>query len=367
MNIYYNGFTQSFLEKYNYNTNVFQYILEKTFNKNINITTDINIADILFETIDVTSVLEYKKWKYSFYFIPQSNIILPTNSGLYSIVFTSNIIYNDKNIVKYVDGTLYNFSEENIVSTSIQDNLLKPIKIYIHEIINAIRLYVNNADYYVDIICNMDYELERLSTLKEIYEYYNIIPTYAVWGNNTLKHPYVNKFENRAIINQRSLAINHINTLERYKNIDKYLVMFESDATPNNINMHNINKTILEIIETMKQNDINFVFIGKGCFDNVDTNTFYISVNTPECKNTVDFRNIVKYNNGLYVTNGSRCTEAYIVSPKGINEYLQYFYNNINHTHIDWDYGNFLCNNKHMKSCWRIPELFKQAGYKSFM
>lgn len=365
MHIYYNGFVNTFLEKYNLNIDVFQYILKKVFNTDIYITTDINNSDILFETINCSSVLEYKKWKYSFYFIPQNDNLLPTNSELYSIIFTTNTIYNNKNIVKYVDSILNNFSEEIMVSLDINNNLLKPIKIYIHEIINAIRLYINNEKYYVNIICNVDHELERLRTLKELYEYYNIIPTYTVYSKNTIKHPYFYKFGNNVNINERSLAISHISVFERYKNTDKYLLMFESDATPNNRTMDNIHTKILETIEIMKQNDINFLFISNGCFDNLNVDTFSINMNTPECKNYKSLKNTTIYNNELYLTDASRCTEAYIVSPKGINEYLKYFYNNQNHATIDWDFNNFFYKNKEMKSCWLIPELFNHGKYKT--
>jgi len=112
--------------------------------------------------------------------------------------------------------------------------------------------------------------------------------------------------------------------------------------------MEYINSEIQTTIQEMKTHSIDFVFLGKGCF-------YDVHLDDPRF-------NLTKLTNTLYRTEGSRCTESYIISPNGIRKFLEYYNSTNDHTVIDFEY-NFFFRMKYGTSCWKIPELFKQGTH----
>jgi GR25 family glycosyltransferase involved in LPS biosynthesis len=193
----------------------------------------------------------------------------------------------------------------------------------------------------MEIICNMAAESERLKTLQPIIDHYNLQPGYTTYGEDAKSHPYYSKFN--AKLHQISLTINHIVLMEKYRESNKPLLLFESDVLcledfiATDIKLHNI-------IKDMETHSIDFVFLGKGCFPSVDTRT------------------LKHVTNNLYKTNTSRCTESHIISPAGIKKFLEYFYSTNNHTVIDTNYNIFFKAHPEVFCCWAIPELFMQGS-----
>ena len=193
----------------------------------------------------------------------------------------------------------------------------------------------------MEAICNTSIETNRLATLEHITNHYEIQPGYTIYGDETPSHPYYPKFN--CLLNARSLAINHITLLEKHKNSHKPLLIFESDV----LCIHSLNHTddkLRQIIHDMIEHTIDFVFLGKGCFPTVKTE---------------DRVHIV---NDLYKAASSRCTESYLISPRGIQAYLEFFNTTDNHTAIDADYNIFYRAYPHISCAWTIPELFKQGS-----
>jgi len=195
----------------------------------------------------------------------------------------------------------------------------------------------------VEVICNVSKEQDRIDTLKNITNHYNVVPTYTIYGQDARNHTYFPKFKPSLNINASSLAINHITLFEKYKNTENPLLVFESDVLCL-YNFDTIDNKIGETIKHMSENSIDFVFLGKGCFSHVDTNG----------------RSQVADN--LYTASTSRCTESYLISPNGIRKYLEYFYTAPVHTAIDADFNLFYEANKDIQVCWLIPELFSQGS-----
>jgi hypothetical protein len=217
---------------------------------------------------------------------------------------------------------------------------------YIDNIVNNMRSYLNL--YSAEIIWNSEKEPERLTTLIPILNFYNCDSSCETYGVSAKSHKYFNKFNPSKHINAISLAINHITLLEKYLDKNEYVLIFESDVVP----VKSMNITHQEIsycIQEMKDTNTDFVFLGYGCFQNTPWGV-YVHSNR-------------KISQNLFETNTSRCTEAYIVSPRGIKEYLNYFYKTENHDVIDADYNHFFKNVPSVKSCWRIPELFNQGTH----
>jgi len=196
---------------------------------------------------------------------------------------------------------------------------------------------------HIEAICNTTIETDRLVTLKRITDHYGIVPTCATYGESARAHPYFNRFHYRCRLNARSLAINHITILEKYRNSTKPLLIFESDVLAIQ-DLDTTDRTLKQVLKDMTAQSIDFVFLGKGCFPSVDTS---------------QRRHIV---NDLYHSATSRCTESYLISPKGIRAYLDYFYTTLGHIEIDADYNVFFNARQDIKCCWAIPELFKQGS-----
>jgi hypothetical protein len=224
-------------------------------------------------------------------------------------------LYSTSNAIHFCGGQNWDFTD--------------PLTTYIPALIN------------MEAICNTSVETNRLATLNHITNHYMIQPGCATYGADVESHPYYSKFN--CLLNARSLAINHITLLEKHKNSYKPLLIFESDV----LCIHSLEHTddkLRQIIRDMIEHTIDFVFLGKGCFQSINTN------------------NHVHIVNDLYKAVSSRCTESYLISPRGIQAYLDFFNTTDNHTAIDADYNIFFKAYPHISCAWAIPELFRQGS-----
>ena len=258
------------------------------------------------------------------HFIPREKILLPDDIDEIKKVLSNEDYFNEK---------LNN------------PRFLRPLDVFITETANKIKCLLSNLFFPVMI---SKIAVEKRS--HELIKYYNIEPTYTVWSKMARLHSYWKKFLKTMNQNQISLAINHIGIFETYKDCGKYLLVLESDATL-------LQDKVEQVVQLMKEHNIDFVFVGVGCFPNLDIKNFRLSHYSPECCFNINLANPI--GEILYQTNTSRCTEAYIVSPKGMQKYLEYFYNTENHNTIDFDFNNFFYQTK-TASYWAIPELFYQ-------
>jgi len=218
------------------------------------------------------------------------------------------------------------------------------------EILQTIILDMSHiiSQYDVEVICNAHKEDNRLQTLQPILKYYSIQPSYTVWGEGAREHQLYPTYAMGTDINGVSLAINHVELIKQHSTSDKFLLLLESDVMPLH-DMKYIDSEIKKTIQEMKTHSIDFVFLGKGCFMNT------ISLDDPRF-------NFIKMTDTLFKTEGSRCTESYIISPSGIRKFLEYYNSIDDHTAIDYEY-NFFFKMKYATSCWKIPELFKQGTH----
>jgi len=227
-----------------------------------------------------------------------------------------------------------------------QPIFIKSIEERVKLVIDECKIILSDKAYHVEIIANIEKEQERAEDINAITNYFNISPSCECYGIETKSHPLYSRFDSKKNIAGISLAINHIAILKKYVNKDKYLVVFESDAIPI-FSFDFINNAIQENIEDMKKNDVDITFIGLGVFAALTEH---------------DTQNYKKISDTLWSVDRSRCTESYIISPKGLQSYLEWFYSKYEHTVIDWDYNHFFSNTKNSIGCWRSPELFKQGS-----
>jgi hypothetical protein len=198
-----------------------------------------------------------------------------------------------------------------------------------------------NKEYVAEMICNAAKEGDRLEKLKPILDAFNIIPSYYVDKTNVKDHPMYTKFSEKATNSERSLTINHVMNLQKNKDTGKFVLMFESDVKPL-MDIQTLTNDIDKTVKEMKEKDIGIVFLGKGHLNTVDTSKYE------------------KISDTLYKTDESRCTEAYIISPKCIHMYLDYFNTTNENVTPDWNFNHFFKATPHVIACWRIPELFEQ-------
>jgi hypothetical protein len=302
-------------------------------------------------------------------------IINPLRSG------TMPIYYGTDDIDKYINSERFlNINQENIdlISTEIRRLLsddkywlekvnksifVSPFETHITNIINKMSQIINQNDFFVEIICNPYLENNRLKTLSPLFAFFNILPNYTVWGQDALNHKYFQKFKNTTTVNASSLVINTLSTFERYKNNEKYLLVLESDCFPLQ-QLEYIKQKIEDTIKIMDKHNIDFCFINKGHLASVDIDNYNLYFKNENVIIDVNFKNIETYDKQIYITNASRCTEAFLVSPKGMQTYIDYFHSNENHVPLDWSFNYFFYKSG-IKSAWLIPELFKQYGYQS--
>jgi len=286
-------------------------------------------------------------------------IVNPMRAGSIPVYFGSDKIGDYFNLDRFIKVNINNIQETiNEIQRLLADDLYwlekvnKPIlkkqtKDCMNDIIVYMKELLNKRTYDVEIISNLSIESNRLKTLQPIIDFYNVEPSYTVWGDEAKNHELYGKFK-QLNIGEISLAINHISVFNKYRNTDKFLCIFESDVISlydNNYIHKEIEKTIYE----MKKNNIDFCFIGKGCFQDFNTIQFVIDP-------------ITKITEILHKIDASRCTESYIVSPSGIKKYIEYFNNTSNHCAIDFDFNNFFRIYTNI-TCWRVPELFSQGTH----
>lgn len=270
----------------------------------------------------------YGSPKISDYFNPERFIVIDKNNIDDAVDEINRLLHDDLYWLEKVNKPIFTKTTNEIIQ----------------ETITQMKNILSTRIYHVEIIYNEKKEIERYKTLEPIMKYYNVKPSCAVWGEETRQHELFNKFYSGTNINAASLAINHISIMQRYRDKNKYLLIFESDVLP----LYDLNKVDEEIklsVKEMIANNIDFAFIGKGCFENAFKSPAKLS----------------KISNTLYISNGSRCTESYIVSPKGIANFLDYFEENIDNTCIDFLFNAFFKIKKNSVACWRLPELFQQG------
>jgi hypothetical protein len=288
-------------------------------------------------------------------------IITPLRSGTIPVYFGSDKIdtyFNIDRFVKINVDTIHESIDE--IKRLLTDDIYwlkkvnqpifnKSTKECINHIIHSMKTMLNIRPYNIDIICNLSIENNRLKTLQPIINFYNVQPSYTVWGDDAKNHELYSKFYNHTTNSAISLAINHITLIRKYKNTNKFLIIFESDVIPL-YDLSYIDTEIKNIIKEMKDNTIDFTFLGKGCFDNINSIPSFIK--------------LIQITNKLYTTEYSRCTESYIISPKGISAFLDFIdTTNIPLTAIDFIFNYFFKFIKSCKSCWIVPELFKQGTW----
>lgn len=255
-------------------------------------------------------------------FYMTEKIINPLRAGIIPIYYGSSRIteyINSERIVQITPDTIdqciakiKEISENPELYLQIVN---KPLFVKSHTqmiktIIEEMKLILDTSPYCVEIIGNSDLEQSRNKTLQPLIDFYHKNPTYEVWGHNVSTHPLYSKFhipKHRA--GAISLAINHISIMKKYAYKNKYLVVVESDAIPIT-NFAHVHQAIVGDIESIKNTNVDFVMLGKGCIDSIH----HISDKKAPISPT------------LFVKNTSRCSESYIIG------------------------------------CWRFPELFCQGS-----
>ncbi len=219
---------------------------------------------------------------------------------------------------------------------------VKPLDAVFQTIVEEVHLVLSKRPYAPYVIGNLEKEPERTARLTPLLNHYSIQPQAETYGN-PWAHPYCAKFSTHLKDGMISLAINHITILEKIVNKNKYALMFESDVLPLGDYDTHLDARLESIIGAMMAHGVDFVFLGKGCFERPDmAGKPFLS----PC---------------LYLTTTSRCTESYLVSPLGIRHYLQWFHTTGKHDAIDWDYNYFFRDNPTVRVAWAVPELFQQG------
>ncbi len=218
---------------------------------------------------------------------------------------------------------------------------VNPLSKVFADVVEECKILLDAKSVMPFVIGDLEKEPERIDRLTSLLSHYGIQPQAETYGNPRT-HPFFSKFSTHLKDAMISLAINHITILKKAVNKNKFALMFESDVLPLE-DFSTIDTRIEAIQNAMKTHCVDFVFLGKGCFEKPDlTNKPFV----PPC---------------LHLTNTSRCTESYLVSPKGIYAYLQWFYATGKHDAIDWDYNYFFRDNPALRVAWAVPELFQQG------
>ena len=243
----------------------------------------------------------------------------------------------------------------------------------LEKIASEMRILFFPKPYGVELIANYEKEVERHENINRIIQFYNIQPTFECWGQATTKHPLFIYFEKNYNIPTISLSINHITILKKYSQKNTYLLVCESDAI-STVEMDIIDLEIKKYINIMQLEKIDFIFLGTGCFNNMSTDDIISTTyNNRKMlkKQVIDTNNEgTVIDNRLIITNMSRCTEAYLISPKGITNFLEWFYSRRNNVAIDWTFNYFFRDCPTSRACWINSPLFYQGSaskYKSHL
>jgi hypothetical protein len=293
-------------------------------------------------------------------------VINPLRSGTIPVYYGSKLIteYINSNRIVYIDPNNIDKAISKIKDLCENDSIwlhnanqfifVKQTQERIDNVIAHMHNKLTTTDYIVNIIGDLDKEPERRESLKPIMTFYNnVSPNVTCYGEEASNHSFFNKFDQQKKINAISLAINHIQILEKYVNSNQYVVIFESDAIPV-YPMEFIDCEIRKDIKTMREKHIDFAFIGFGSIKGITDKQKHL---------------YKKLSESLWIPsncagNGaSRCTEAYIASPNGIRSFMNWFNSTNNHDVIDWAFNKYFEQNNFAIGCWRSPELFKQGSY----
>jgi hypothetical protein len=302
-------------------------------------------------------VLAFENTALPFYITEK--IINPLRAGVIPIYFGSPRIceyINSERILQITPDTIDECIARIMEICSNPDLYLqivnKPLFVkskeqFIDGIVQEMKIILELSPIGVEIIGNMEKEAGRLQTLRPVMDYYHKQPVFEVWGDDVRKHPLYGKYfipPHRS--GATSLAINHISILKKYAYKNKFLLLFESDVIPLHDNMEFIHWEILKDMLVMKEKNIDFVMLGKGCFASVHA--------CPDAG--------VPFSPTLFHKNASRCTESYILSPEGIINFVEWFYKVPKHNVIDFDINDYFKQNPERIGCWRSPELFYQGS-----
>lgn len=242
--------------------------------------------------------------------------------------------------------------------TSPRERMVKDAKVpdtlnkNIFKVIDSKNTSGGGVKYGTELILNMEKEADRYKELKPIVEAFRITPTFVVGKDKVSTHPLYPKFNTdqnklRNTPSEISTAINHIECIKKHKDTNDYALIFESDVKPL-YSIPDIKRDIENTLNEMVEHKIDFVFLGKGHLDFVNSTKLSKFTDT-----------LFKWRN-----KASRCAESYIVSPNGIARYLEYVEKEPHHVAIDWDFNYFFRKNDDINVAWRIPELFKQNKEK---
>lgn len=302
-------------------------------------------------------VLAFENTALPFYITEK--IINPLRAGVIPIYYGSpriNEYINSERILQITPDTIDECVARIVEISSNPDLYLqivnKPMFVKSKEqiidcIVKEMKIILDSSPLCVEIIGNLEKEDGRLQSLQPFMSYYNKTPVFEVWGNAVHTHPLYGKYfipphRTGAI----SLSINHISIMKQYAYKNKFLLIFESDIFSLHDTMDFIHGEILKDMAVMKEKHIDFVMLGKGCFQDVSA---YPDVGSP-------------LSSTLFHKNVSRCTESYIISPEGIINFVEWFYKVAKHDVIDFDINDYFKQNPERIGCWRSPELFYQGS-----
>jgi hypothetical protein len=327
MKLFAYGFWSGFHEKTNPgHIGFFQDLFEKVFKCKIEISYDINDADILLETIfEFKSMINYKNWRYSFLFTGESTVRYPfteyRNFDLYTCVLGG--FRNNNNIVNvplYIVYLHCNNLEEKIQNPKIRTtippkNICAIISnpdgdfrnLFLEKLDSLIKIdfagdYKNNvpkimAQYDTDefreaiseykFIIAMENSQEDTYITEKITHGFltNIIPVY--WGSPRI-HDYFNseRFINLESADDIDNAINKIGEL--INNPEKYLQIVNQLNYKDNINQRTIDEIVKDIRNLILPKPFSLI------------NQIYF-INNPEFEPEHNYRLIKDFTNGLNI------------------------------------------------------------------
>ena len=239
-------------------------------------------------------------------------------------------------------------------TTSVNDTVVnKNVLSTLNDINNSINCLLDKRKYDVEIICNIVEEGKRLKTLVNSINYFNVVPSYTVYGIDTANHELYSHFSNSLSTASISLIINHISILKKYRDTNRPLLILESDAVEL-YNLSDINNEIIKTIFEMEDYGVEIAFLGKGCFTILDFNALP--------------HPLIKITDTLYRSSHSRCTESVLFTPLGVRNFLAYIESLISDnilidTAIDWLLNSYFKKYPERMYCWKIPELFLQGSF----
>jgi hypothetical protein len=276
--IYINGFWDGFVEKTNENNiDFFEKLFLKTKIKTFEITNDINRANVLFESVFGTSLVNFKKWKYKFFYSGESyyynisnyDLVLYCNNDehkqtvdlplfayyIHGNQFLERLI--NKPIVRQVPSKFCCFIVSN-GNSQLRNNIFDVLNSY--KRVDSCGLYKNNIGYrlssgysteeyrnfigqYKFIICFENAKVGTYSTEKIVNPYLSgTVPIY--WSSHSVKNVFnpdtMLFLENETIDGVQSL----INKIIELDNSDEKYLEFINRPVFKNMDYWNENYSI---------------------------------------------------------------------------------------------------------------------------